>query len=1000
MAYTKGTINYPYHETDNRWLPASWRGVQPTDYDNASTSVNIFTDDVDEADKCEIGIFEANMLALSVPHSIVPSNYLTQMRIDMRMNRRPPNVHSIEDMLYKNAMIFTFKPLILHMTSVKSAPEAYFSKTTDGQIVAYVKNLQCKIVKRIYDRNSDHEVEKTDRRYTGTQNKAFISHQSGNYVGNSNQGGYDYSLPCDSSSSTSVSLYNDIIITLHDVVFVQRTDYATTAPQGSSTFYEGFKVRDVKGITVTKKSTVDYIQDTILYDDKDIKFNVPRDTLADNTTETAIHDGKVANRIDYDWFVQQQPAADAGLFNLSNISNMLYAVEITDQIDDSTVLTYADFKIHTSNTINGNVEDNHLTVTTNNAQTGIFSLGFTDANDDETYIHVRPNTTNLRVDQLFVACSLFGGIEYDYVGQSNTQIHLHFDMYVLDYYHLNGARTYSDSTSVTSSERHAIRGNIQSGRIQINTGLPTIPVTYDELNVDNVVAYYYFLLVPYEVTEIYTCAPYNLSSTYFRFTRKSSTVTKTHDLPDVLGSFTTDDVKVALKMYEMLSNNKTNKDRYITPMEYYSTSKGGDVALFNDDQLKSTAATNTDIPVYFWVETLKNWCTFTYQTLNETSCTEAQLNVWNGLNGWYPLGNLLDFSKNYYVTPEILNNLDPSKPEDQDKFAKFLMYTSYKLSMYNFPLEKMHTINIDRVYRPFDPNLAGQKRSIWESIGHGFMTGIRAIGSGFNAVWDCAKAVVNVVTLDFGGAWDSLTDTWSDLWDMWSGIYTAVLIMPIQYIGEHIIEAIMGSNANSAMYDIDFGKRLFARCFYVKLPYDSGYSSNDKNTYQTVRVQHRAEKAYGPIDGGVIHRVTCAALNVIPTTIGSPFMVRSSSGELMIAYDMMYSGPIREEADPHSDLLKISGIAPIDIELSNQLLCATLGSGEDKTIDDWLNVFGESDEIVSSSISDISTTNLSSKVVEQDNIIAKAQGKLTIKSNRSKVSSDVENVTINTLHKW
>ena len=37
MAYTKGTINYPDHETDYRWLPASWRGVQPTDYDNALT---------------------------------------------------------------------------------------------------------------------------------------------------------------------------------------------------------------------------------------------------------------------------------------------------------------------------------------------------------------------------------------------------------------------------------------------------------------------------------------------------------------------------------------------------------------------------------------------------------------------------------------------------------------------------------------------------------------------------------------------------------------------------------------------------------------------------------------------------------------------------------------------------------------------------------------------------------------------------------------------------
>lgn len=248
-------------------------------------------------------------------------------------------------------------------------------------------------------------------------------------------------------------------------------------------------------------------------------------------------------------------------------------------------------------------------------------------------------------------------------------------------------------------------------------------------------------------------------------------------------------------------------------------------------------------------------------------------------------------------------------------------------------------------------------------------------------------------------AWEYTKDGWSDIFKSSVEVLEATYTMPIKYIIDQIVRLTGEANTNDAYYNIDFGKRLFARCFYVKLPYDSGYSSNDATSYQTVRVPKRTNKAYGAIDGGIKNRTSCAMYNIIPTTIGSPFATRSSSGELMLAYKMSYSGPIIEKYDSHENLVKKSGITNVDIEFSNQLLRKTLGSGEDKTINDWLTTFEDNFAEESSKSSNLNTT-LASGAVEQHNQKDSAMATMKITATRSKTTSDVESTEINTLTKW
>ena len=72
---------------------------------------------------------------------------------------------------------------------------------------------------------------------------------------------------------------------------------------------------------------------------------------------------------------------------------------------------------------------------------------------------------------------------------------------------------------------------------------------------------------------------------------------------------------------------------FITPMEYYAQHSAAETSF--DGKLESTVNIPTE-PVYFWVETLKNWCTYK-GTVASDACTVAELYIWNGFNDFVPL---------------------------------------------------------------------------------------------------------------------------------------------------------------------------------------------------------------------------------------------------------------------------------------------------------------------------------------------------------------------------
>ena len=201
----------------------------------------------------------------------------------------------------------------------------------------------------------------------------------------------------------------------------------------------------------------------------------------------------------------------------------------------------------------------------------------------------------------------------------------------------------------------------------------------------------------------------------------------------------------------------------------------------------------------------------------------------------------------------------------------------------------------------------------------------------------------------------------------------------------------------SSFWRIDHYQTLFASCRYVILPYDNKYSNNDEVTFQTIRNHDR----WNNVEGGIMTRARIIAYLSINTTIGSPFIARSSTGELMLATAFTYSGPVQEKYDSATDLLKKPGIIAADIKLSNELLQKTLGNGYDKTIKDWLNFMGNTpDESLTPTVNVNNATAISKSVVELANTNQTAEASMLLTANRSKVSSDVENIVINTLKKW
>lgn len=449
-------------------------------------------------------------------------------------------------------------------------------------------------------------------------------------------------------------------------------------------------------------------------------------------------------------------------------------------------------------------------------------------------------------------------------------------------------------------------------------------------------------------------------------------------------------------------------DDYITPMEFYEGTNDAVEVEFSSKLVDKTAADKTDIPTYFWVESLKNWCYYDMTTVNN-ACNIAMLKVWNGKNNWQFLDNLLESAKLRYIPraeyTKLLaeyQNIDTTEDEDRKAEIKKILsdFADHILSqflVYPFNLDKLKTISIDRIYYGAKANYAGNKDK-------GF----------FDYLYDAT--IGNVVSLAIG-TWYIISSPFSThkfdkfkkgLGTIATGVLNAAagtamiflaltpdLISKLVYSG---LDKFINSFSNiSTFWRIDHYQSLFASCRYVILPYDNKYSNNDEVTFQTIRNHDRWDN----VEGGIMTRESIIAYLSINTTIGSPFIARSSTGELMLATSFTYSGPVREKYDSATDLIKQPGIIADDIKLSNELLQKTLGNGYDKTIKDWLNCMGNTpDESLTPTVNVNNATALSKSVVELANTNQTAEASMLLTANRSKVSSDVENIVINTLKKW
>lgn len=446
---------------------------------------------------------------------------------------------------------------------------------------------------------------------------------------------------------------------------------------------------------------------------------------------------------------------------------------------------------------------------------------------------------------------------------------------------------------------------------------------------------------------------------------------------------------------------------YITPMEFYQGKSEAVEVDFSSKLVAQTADNKTDIPTYFWVESLKNWC---YYDLAEVdgACNIVMLKVWNGRDNWMFLDNLLESAKLRFIPTDqyekLLNEYKSSSTSSDRKAAireQLSSFAEHMMSQYlAYPcnLNKFKTISIDRIYHGAKANYAGKPKN------KGFLD--------YFYDFTVGRVVDKVV-----GVWYIISSPFSThTWDKFRrGVYTIAksefnavlgvlmaglmlapdLFSKLMYYG---LDLFINSFSNiSSFWKIDHYQTLFASCRYVELPYDNRYSSNDEVTFQTIRNHNR----WNNVEGGIMTREEIIAYLSINTAIGSPFVVRSSTGELMMATAFTYSGPVKEKYDSTTDLLKKPGIIADDVKLSNELLQKTLGSGYDKTIDEWLNFMGNTpDESLIPTVNARNSTAISKSVVELTNTNQTAEASMLLTPNRSKVSSDVENIVINTLKKW
>lgn len=439
----------------------------------------------------------------------------------------------------------------------------------------------------------------------------------------------------------------------------------------------------------------------------------------------------------------------------------------------------------------------------------------------------------------------------------------------------------------------------------------------------------------------------------------------------------------------------TSDGLFITPMEYYAGKttnriEGSKLVLENkiDDSINN-------IPTYFWVETLKNWCTYEYEKLTEWNGF-ARLKVWNGKNNWYYLDEILQQQRACQLTIEQMKTvraryLNAPTIADQKLLTKFRNILIANSSLYRFPYEKLNTTILQRVYTPHNkPN--------WIVEDDTFFL-VRVVSKAVDFIRDYGMMIVDwsPISLVYNGYNDGIGAAFGAGWNRWKSALDDIfggfeaLVSPV--INWLFSDKETTDTLENRLKKIDTRKVLVNAVEYLFLPYDTGYTSNDSTTFQTIRFRNE----WGT--DGIVSRTSLKAGHNIGNPMGSPLVVRSTTGELTLAVSMTYQGPWKQFYGDE-DYEKHVGINQTDVDMTNDMLASMLGDGKDKTAADYLNIRGGLLQNVAVSTTSSLQTVMANGIVPQNNASDKSSGSITLTTNRSKTSSDVESIEINTLTKW
>lgn len=464
---------------------------------------------------------------------------------------------------------------------------------------------------------------------------------------------------------------------------------------------------------------------------------------------------------------------------------------------------------------------------------------------------------------------------------------------------------------------------------------------------------------------------------------------------------------------------------FITPMEYYSKNTTSDSNY--DGKLENI--TNVKIePVYFWVETLKNWCTYTEYKASD-ACTGAELCIWNGFNDFIPLYKYIDTTREEVPTLDELNKIkskytsNPVSWENLTPEERTIMRNAYEqlllrtMQFRGFDFNRLKTVDISRSAKYATANYTGKPKRSWLDylgpIGSVIRFSTRTWGALLNAspVGWIYNGIANKMT-----PWESIKAAGNHV----KAAGCALLMTVVQLAGTvtilggpdtYVKFQLDCANAYNRMlnrlpehenvYNLDHWQNLFAVCRYLICAYDERYSSSDKTTFQTIRNVITPEKFYH-VAGAFESRERLIPYHLIPNPIGAMFAVRGSTGELMLAMSFMLSGPTQEDKKSSHDFPKYSGVTTSDIDFANEILRTQLGAGYDKTGDHYMNFTGAVDDMATDpEVTNTLRTRLTNSQVLQENAVNRTTfAELHITANRSKTSSDADANSINTLTKW